>query len=160
MLRVRQSLTAKIPACHRAPFGFSMIEAVMVLLIIATVVGALTPSVIRTISHARVNRAASVVAADFYQAQSLSARSRKPVRVTVDSTARSVTLADAQTGSTLTVRHFDVTSEFKLPRLFGTPASILVFPSAMSSVAIAVTVGDATYFRIVNVSRAGQVRIQ
>src|SRR6185369_7678056 len=104
------SLTAKLPAHSRTRLGFSMIEAVMVLLIIATVVGALTPSVIRTISHARVNRAASVVAADLYQAQSLASRARKPVRVTIDSTLRTVTLTDAQTATTLTTRRFDVTS--------------------------------------------------
>jgi type II secretory pathway pseudopilin PulG len=63
-----------------SPAGFSIIEAVMVLLIVATILAALTPGVIRTLSHARVNRAATVVAAQFYVAQSLAGRQRKPGR--------------------------------------------------------------------------------
>ena len=78
---------------HR--LGFTLIEAVMVLLIVATVIGALAPSVVRQISHARVNRAANVVAADFFQAQSLAGRQQKPVVFTVDSSARTITVASA-----------------------------------------------------------------
>ncbi len=154
------SLTASIPAPGRQSPGFSLIEAIMVLLIIATVVGALTPSVIRQITHGRINRAASVIAADFYLAQSTAARTRKPVSMTVDSTAKTVTVIDTQTGTSLYTRQFGSSSEFKLQGLAGVPASIVVFPSGMLSAAVAVSVGDASYLRHINVSRAGQVRIQ
>lgn len=154
------SLTAREPAGRRKQFGFSLIEAVMVLLIIGTVLGALTPSVVRQITHARVNRAARVIAADVYLAQSTASRSRKPVQISIDSTVRTMTLRDAQSGTTLTVRYYGTDSEFKLARLYATPNTILVFPSTMGSGTMAIVVGDASYARSVNVSRAGQVRVQ
>lgn len=132
----------------------------MVLLIIATVLGALTPSVIRQITHARVNRATRVIAADFYLAQSTASRSRRPVQVTIDSTAKTMTLTDATTATQIQVRRYDLSSEFKLQRLYATPATTLIFPSAMGSASVSVVVGDPSYTRYINVSRAGQIRIQ
>jgi hypothetical protein len=132
----------------------------MVLLIIATVVGALTPSVIRQITHARINRATRVIAADFYLAQSTASRTRKPVSMSVDSAARTVTMTDTQSATQISTRQYGTTSEFKLQQVYSVPASIIVFPSGMLSASVAVTVGDPSYRRYVNVSRAGQIRIQ
>ena len=132
----------------------------MVLLIIATVVGALTPSVVRQITHARINRATRVIAADFYLAQSTASRTRKPVSLTVDSAARTVTMIDTQSAAQLAARQFGTTSEFKLKQLYSVPATIIVFPSGMMNASVSVTVGDPSYRRYINVSRAGQIRIQ
>lgn len=132
----------------------------MVLLIIATVVGALTPSVVQQITHARINRATRVIAADFYLAQSTASRTRKPVSMTVDSAARTVTMTDTQSAATLSTRQFGTTSEFKLKQLYSVPATIIVFPSGMMNASVSVTVGDPSYRRYINVSRAGQIRIQ
>lgn len=131
----------------------------MVLLIVLTVLGALTPSVIRQITHARVNRAARVVAADFYLAQSTASRTRRNVNVTVDTVARTITQIDASTSTQLTVRRFGSTSEFKLQGMTSSPLTILVFPSGMLSTAITIQVGDASFRRTITVTRAGQVRI-
>jgi type II secretory pathway pseudopilin PulG len=152
------SLTAKIPAPRRTRLGFSLIEAVMVLLIIATVVGALTPSVIRTISHARVNRAASVVAADFFLAQSMAGRQHSPVVVTFDPTNKLTTIA-LTSGTTLVTRRFGTDSEFKLSSYSASPASVVVLPSAMASAQVTVTVSDGSYSRQVRMTRAGFVRV-
>lgn len=132
----------------------------MVMLIMVTVIGALTPSVIRQITHARVNRAARVIAADFYLAQSTASRNRKPVLLAVDSAARTVTVSDAQTATQLFVRRLGADSEFKLQGLVATPGTTLVFPSGMASASVVVQVGDASYMKVVNVSRAGQIRVQ
>jgi type II secretory pathway pseudopilin PulG len=154
------SSSVQPPTVRSLRLGFTLIEAVMVILIIATVVGALTPSVIRQITHARTNRAASVIASDFYLAQATASRSRKPVLLTVDTTAKTVTLTDAQSSTQLVVRRFGPTSEFKLQRLEATPATVLMFPSGMASGSVAIVLGDASYTRNINVSRAGQIRIQ
>jgi type II secretory pathway pseudopilin PulG len=154
------SLTVQTRSCRLRPRGFTLVEAVMVLLIILTVIGALTPSVIRQITHARVNRAARVIAADFSLAQSTASRSRKPVLLTVDSTARTLTVSDAPTATQLFIRRLGIDSDFKLLRLVATPATVLVFPSGMGSASVVVQVGDASYMQVVNVSRAGQIRVQ
>ena len=56
--------------------GFTIYEAMMVLLIVGIVVGALTPSVRRQLTRARINRAANVMAADLMLAQSIAGRQR------------------------------------------------------------------------------------
>lgn len=140
--------------------GFSLIEVMMVLVIIATVVGALLPSVVKQIGHARVNRATRVIASDFYLAQSTASRNHKPVLIAIDSAARTVTLSDASTATPIVVRQFGISTEFKLLQLYSIPASVVIFPSGMGSASAAIVVGDASYSRNVTISRAGQIRIQ
>ena len=132
----------------------------MVLLIVATVIGALTPGVARTISHARINRAANVVAAQFYLAQSMAGRQRRPVTLTVDTSAKTITLADGVSPfTTLTVRRFGASSEFRITAFSASRTSIYLLPSGMANAADTVSVGDGTYTQRVCVSRAGQIRI-
>ena len=69
-------------------------------------------------------------------------------------------MSDYSTAAQILVRRFDITSEFKLGRLYATPATLMVLPSGMMSASVAVVVGDASYARTVNVTRAGQVRVQ
>lgn len=130
----------------------------MVLLIVAVVVGALTPAVVRQISRARVNRAATIVAADFMQAQSMAGRQQQPIRIVFDATNRTVALTQ-QSGSTISTRQLGTGSEFKLTTLSATVSPVLVLPSGMASSVVTVTVGAPGYTRQVRMSRAGQVRV-
>lgn len=133
----------------------------MVLIVVATVVGALTPSVVRQLTHARVNRAANVVAADFYLAQSLAGRQHAPVTMVFSPGAKTTTISDAASGTTLYTRRFGIESEFKLSggEFAASPATVQVLPNGMSNVSVTVTVGGASYQKQVRMSRAGQIRI-
>jgi prepilin-type N-terminal cleavage/methylation domain-containing protein len=142
----------------RRPRGFTIIEAVMVLIIVAVVVSWLTPSLARQLTHSRINRAASVCAADFYLAQSLAARNRQPVRVVFDSTAKTATLK-LPNDSTLLVRYYGLTSGYKLPTFYASPTVIQVLPSGMANTTITVNMSDGVFLRQVRMSQAGQIRI-
>ena len=142
------------------PAGFTIFELAMVLLVVLTVVVALTPAVNRNITHARVNRAANVVAAQFYQAQSMAGRQRKPVTLTVSPGGKTITIADAGTGTAFFVRRFGSDSEFNLVSLSASPAAkVYVYPNGMANVSDTVLVGDASYRQKVYLSKAGQIRI-
>jgi type II secretory pathway pseudopilin PulG len=143
----------------RSRSGFSIIEAVMVLVIVATILAALSPSVARQLTHARTNRAALVVAADFYQAQALAGRMRSPVRVGFDPTSKAMVLFDAATNNVISRRELGSDSEFKLATLSSTSSYVLVLPNGTSNVSVTVTIGGAGYSRAVTMSRAGQIRI-
>jgi type II secretory pathway pseudopilin PulG len=147
--------------CPKRPAaGFSIIEAVMVLLIVATVIGALTPGVVRTLSHARINRAANVVAAQFYLAQSMAGRQRRPVTLTVNATTKTITIADAVSPfAALAVRQFGTQSEFRIASFVASRPSVYILPNGMANAADTVSVSDGTYTQRVCVSRAGQIRI-
>jgi type II secretory pathway pseudopilin PulG len=139
--------------------GFTIFEAVMVLLVVLVVVAALTPGVSRALNHARVNRAANVVAAQFYLAQSMAGRQHQPVTVLVSPGAKTITISDAVTATVLLTRGFGKDSGFNLLALSATPASVYILPSGMASASVTVTVGDPTYQQQVWMSRAGQIRI-
>lgn len=138
--------------------GFTTIEAVMVLLIVVVVLAVLTPAVVRQLMHSRVNRAASVCAADFYLAQSLAARNRLPVRVIFDVASKTASLR-LPNDSLLLVRYYGTLGEFKLPSLGASPTTVQVLPNGMTNGTITVTLSDGVYTRSVRMSRAGQIRI-
>lgn len=140
--------------------GFTLIEAVMVLLIVATVIGALMPSVVTQIAHARVNRAANVIAADFFLAQSLAGRQRAPVMVAFDSTNKQTLITQPPPANTnLLTRRFGVDSEFKLTSFSASATPVQVLPNGMASTAVVVTVSASGYSRQVRMTRAGQIRV-
>lgn len=132
----------------------------MVLLIVGTVVGALTPSVMRTLSRARVNRSANVVAGDFMLAQSMAGRRRAPVILTFDGTAMTATISLPPPANTvLFTRRFGAESEYKLQTLTASPTSVQVLPNGMANQSVTVTVGSVSYTKQVRMSRAGQVHV-
>ena len=144
---------------HPSRAGFSIIEAVMVLLIVLVVIGTLTPSVMRQITHSRINRAAGAVAADFYLAQSLASSARAPVRIVFSATAKTAFIRRGSPDTVLQRRYYGTDGEFKLPSFSATPDSILVLVNGMTSGSITVSLSDGTYTRQVRMSRAGQIRI-
>ncbi|MGD0484159.1 MAG: hypothetical protein ABSB58_05835 [Gemmatimonadales bacterium] len=141
------------------PAGFTIFEAMMVLLIVLTVVAALTPGVSRSLTHARVNRAANVVASEFYLSQSMAGRQHRPVTMLVSPGAKTITISDAVTSTVLVTRNFGSTSEFNLLALSAIPAKVYILPSGMASSGDTVFVGDASYTQKVYMSKAGQIRI-
>jgi len=149
-------------ACrNRERAGFTVIEALIVLLIVATVVGALTPSMARTISRARVNRSANILAADLLQAQTLAGRARSPVVLTFDGSAMTLTVALPPPASTVLATHrFGPTSDLKLTTFSSDQPTLQVLPNSMASVSVTVTLGAAGYSRQVHMTRAGLVRVR
>jgi prepilin-type N-terminal cleavage/methylation domain-containing protein len=139
--------------------GFTLIETMAVLTIAGTAMGMAFPEVVRAVSHARVNQAASVAAGDFELAASLADRQRRPVRITFDAVARAVTFTDRNSGTVLARRLYGATTDFKLEQLTAAPAQVDLFPNGSASQATVVTLGLAGYARYITISRAGQVRV-
>lgn len=131
----------------------------MVLVVVATVLGALAPTVARQLTHARINRAATVIAGDFFLAQGLAARQRSPVILQVSASAKTVTISDSRTATVYTTRHYGPDSDFKIQQFSASPTSLVVLPNGMANTTVTVTLSDGTYQRQVKMSRAGQIRI-
>ncbi len=127
------------------------------------IVGTLTPTVQKQLMHTRVSRAARAAAAALYLAQARAPRQRQPVTVIVDSLQKMVLLTSvnaAHTGvDTLQRRYYGLQGEFKLPSIWGSPGSIVVFPNGMSNASITVSMSDGTITRQVKMSRAGQILV-
>jgi type II secretory pathway pseudopilin PulG len=130
----------------------------MVLLIVGVILGSMMPAVNRQVAHARVNRAASVGVADFYLAQDVAGRMRRPVRITVDTTAKTLSLTTTS-DSLIQRRYYGAEGDFKLSVFRSAPLQVQVLPNGMTNTTIVVTFGDGTYLRQARLSRAGQVRL-
>jgi len=140
--------------------GFTIFEAILVVLIIFVVVASLIPKVGQTLGHARVNRAANVVAAQFLLSQSLAARQHSPVILAVNASTLSLTISQRPPASTVLRSYaFDISSDFKLGALQATPSSVQIMPNGTASATMLVTVGGSDYSHQVRITQAGQVRI-
>ena len=152
--------TLRTSPFHRVPHGFTLIEVLVAVAILAILAGAVAPFVSRQISHSRVNGAAQVLAGDLEKALSLAARQRRPVRVSVDGTTKSVLITDRASGQTIARHAYGPSSEHKLETLTSSPTSIDILPHGVATSAATLTVGIGTYTRRVTLSRAGHVRLQ
>lgn len=139
--------------------GFSLIEMLVTVSMLAIMVGMAAPNVSRDITHSRVNGAAQVVAADLEQALSLAARQRRPVRITIDNSLKRIVLTDRVSGRVISRRQLGAASEFKLYSVQGSPSTVDLLPHGVATAATVVTLTAANYSRRVTMSRGGYVRV-
>jgi hypothetical protein len=118
-----------------------------------------TPRVSRFISHSRVNRTTSVVAADLEAAFTMAGRQRKPVRLACacDSTLYRVT--DRAGGTVRLARWLSADEEYGVTGLAFSATPVDIFPSGVASSPLTVTISAGGYSRQVTMTTAGQVRI-
>jgi prepilin-type N-terminal cleavage/methylation domain-containing protein len=142
-----------------ARHGFSMMEMLVVIVILGVLAAMVGPAMSRVVRHNRVNRSATLIAADLQNAFAVAARQREPVRIQADAATRSYVFVDRRTGAVLRIRTFyGDTSEYRLTRLTFTPSVIDVFPSGVSSAALVVDLANGDYTRQVTASTAGFIR--
>jgi type II secretory pathway pseudopilin PulG len=140
--------------------GFTIFEAVLVIIIIFVVVASLIPKVGQTLGHARVNRSANVIAAEFLLSQSLAARQHAPVILAVDASTLTLTISQPPPSNTVLRTYvFDINSDFKLGALSATPTSVQIMPNGTANTTMLVTVGGSDYYHQVRITQAGQIRI-
>jgi len=139
--------------------GFTIFEAVMVILIVFVVVASLIPRVSTTLAHSKVNRSAYVIAADLLYAQSIAARQHSPVAVQVLADSLCFRITNVVNGAVLRTDWFDKSSAFQLTALSASPTAAQVMPNGTSTSTMVVTVGGADYYHLVRITQAGQVRI-
>ena len=139
--------------------GFSLIEMLVTVSMLAIMVGMAAPNVSKDITHGRVNSAAHIVAADLEQALSLAGRQRRPVRVIIDAGRKEIVLTDRVTGTLISRRQLGDVSEFKLYSVSGAPSTVDVLPHGVATAATVVTLTAGDYSRRVTMSRGGYVRV-
>jgi type II secretion system protein H len=139
--------------------GFTLLELIVVVLIVGVLATMTGPAMSRIVRHNRVNRSATLIAADLQNAFAVAARQREPIRIQADANTKSYQFIDRKTGAVLRIRTFyGDTSEYRLTRLVFTPATIDVFPSGISSAALVVDLSNGDYSRQVTASTAGFIR--
>ncbi len=134
----------------------------MTLVIVGIAAVMVMPRASVAMTHARVNRAAIVVAGDLELAFSLAGRQRKPVQLDFDLTNNSYTITDRASSAVLFKRALSQDRAYALASLAATNSSVQIFPNGLASAADTVTVSGAppaAYSRRIAMSRTGQVRV-
>jgi prepilin-type N-terminal cleavage/methylation domain-containing protein len=135
--------------------GFTLMDVLITIVLIAILAAMVAPRIQTAIQHARVNRAASVVAGDLELAFTMAARQRKPMRLTT-SGAATYTIADRSGGTVRYTRNLGAGTDFNLSISFA-PTTVDVFPTGVSTAVLTVTVGGTDFTRQLTMTRGGQV---
>lgn len=140
--------------------GFTLAETVSALAIGTIMLGMVARPVQQLLDRTRIERAAQVVAADLELARSAAQRQRKPVRITFDSVALRLTVADRASGAVLREHSFGSGSELRLRSARFSPAIVDVLPSGMTSAPLSVTLATTGGSRRLAMTRVGLVSSQ
>jgi type II secretion system protein H len=144
-----------MPRLNRS--GYTLVEALVVVVIFSLTTAFAAPRVTSALSHYRLDRAAAVLASDLEYAQTVAERQRSPVVFAIDATNLRYTFTDRVSGTLLLSREMGAAAEYSVQSLTSSPASIQIFPAGLASGQITITLAAGAYTRQVIVSRTGQV---
>ena len=139
--------------------GLTVLELVIVLTVIGLLVALSLPRAGTAIEHARVNRAALVVAVDLRLAYSLAQRRRRPVRVASSDSLKAYRFTDDRLGTEYYRRVLGPGTAFRLSGLEFDPPAVVIAPMGVASSALKVSVTAGGYTRVVTMMRSGIVRV-
>jgi prepilin-type N-terminal cleavage/methylation domain-containing protein len=109
--------------------GFTLVELMMVIVVAGILMMMAMVKFGRTLSRQKVDRAASVVAADLEQAFSIGGRLRQPVRIKCDCGSKAYRVNDVLNGGALRfTRNMGPNSEYVLDSMRFTPDSATILP--------------------------------
>jgi type II secretion system protein H len=148
----------------RARSGFTLIETLMVMIVVGIVATMVMPSFAGMGTSARANGAATVVMSDLQRAFSTATKNKRPVRVTFNTTAKTITFTDRNTSTVIWTRNLSgsTANELAVGTLSVTPTSsnpLDIYPNGVASAAITVGVVIGSQTRRVAMTRVGHVRI-
>ena len=137
-----------------------MLELALVLVMVGMIASIVAPRISAVLTRSSAGQAASVVAGDLEQAVSLASRQRRPVRIACDCAAGTYEVTDRASGTLLFRRAITgAAGGFGATQLTFSPSVIDVFPSGLTSGALAILVGAAGATRQVTMSTGGFVRV-
>ena len=138
--------------------GFTLLEMIVVLVVIAMMAALVAPNVNRAIGHSRVHNSANVIAGDLQLAFSLASRQRTPVRISVDPSGTSYSIT-TRAGTVIRERTLGDGDDLHVSTMSSSVTTLDVFPNGLASGPISITVGINGYEQTISMTRAGQVRV-
>ncbi len=140
--------------------GYTVIEALIMVVVLGILLGIAYHRLGPGLEHAKVNRAASVLAGDLQYARMVAVRSRRPIAVIVMSSVKGYIVRQRDSAIVYRERFLGPGTEFGLDLFSSSPSSsVEIFPNSVAAVTTTFTLGLAGYQRQVKISRAGQVRV-
>lgn len=148
-----------VPPYSRVARGFTLVEVLTVLTIVATTTAIALPRLNRNVRQSRVASLAGVLTADVDAAFSLASRSRRPIVIAYDAASAELRISDRNAGTIYRRRPVGASSDFRLDSASLTPSSVVIFPRGYASAAFSVFVRSGVTSRRIDVTRTGLTRI-
>jgi type IV fimbrial biogenesis protein FimT len=139
--------------------GYTVIELMLVMVIIAILAAITYVRLAPALERARVRGAANTLATDLQYAQVLAARYRVPMRIAVDATDKEYQISDVSGATVYRLRNFGDDGQYNLGTFTASPATVSVFPNAIVDQSALYTLSLNGHERRVTFSRAGQIRV-
>jgi len=155
---IPRSALHEVPAAVRR--GFTMIEMLLVVLIVAIMSSIALSNFTRLVDQARIDRAANTLSYDLQMAFALVGRNRKPVRITWDSTNVRFNITD-RSDTLFRTRPMGPTSEFKLRQGDFTVSKpvVEIYPPGLSNFPLTINIVNRSQKRTLLMSRGGLVQV-
>jgi len=139
--------------------GFSMLEMLIVMIVMALLVKIGVQKIERVVRHERVNRAAQVLVQDLQNGFAMAGRQRAPVRLTFTVGTKTYVFTDRASGTVLQTRVMSTGADYSLSSMATTSTTVDILPNGIGSTAFTVTLTNGDYSRTVSASTAGFVRM-
>jgi len=140
--------------------GFTLIEAIVVLVLLGVLGSLAAPSVGRSLTNTRADRSTGAISADVESAFSLASRQRKPVLLQVDSVLKRIVIRDRATNKVLQSHSYGAReSSYSVTQLFLSKTNATVFPNGLTDGAFDINVRVNDEARTVRVTRSGLIRV-
>ena len=110
---------------HQRAAGYTLIELVLTIVVMGILTAFGYTRLVPALTHARVQRAATVVAGDLQYAQMLAVRQRRPVAVIVDNALKGYIIRLRDTAVTFRDRYFGTDADYGLDSLSASPATFV-----------------------------------
>lgn len=143
--------------------GFTMMELLIVLTLTAVVTGLSLGRITSFLAHERVAKAAVGLATDIQAGFAIPGRIRRPVRISVDTTAMQLVITDR--GQTTTYRKTNFGSRYNLRSsnvaFYPAPGTNFeIYPNGFASDSLVITLTASGYSRSIKVSQSGMVQVR
>ncbi|HWP38866.1 MAG TPA: GspH/FimT family protein [Gemmatimonadales bacterium] len=139
--------------------GYTIVELLVVIVVFGVLLSIAYTRLSPALDHARVQRAATVLATDLQYAQMLAVRQREPVALVINESLKGYVIRERDTATVYRQRFFGSGTEFLLDEFTATSPFIEMFPNGVATATTTFTLGLLGYRRQVRVTRAGQVRV-